>query len=627
MNDKAISLKEIKHEAENTREIIKKEVEIFLEELSKISLSGFLSFTGNIPIGECVQELARRVEAAEEKLMKKMEELVYQNFMQYDIKNNRTIHDIIYGGNLWVIINMHYIREKVESKIPPFACYIVPNGRILHIKKTCEDVFRKELELKRDEIVNYYTKKIDELIDAILYYAEKEVYSKIFVDNEGNAHFPKGITEIPDKAFDGNEELKYAVLPDSVESIGKRAFAGCLNLEKLILNDTLKNIDQNAFSGCKSLKKIDLPDSIQDIGSTAFYDTYFTESVISNSGKIFYYCPIVKGRKTYTVPDTIKVIKGMAFRDDRELEEIILPEGLEKIEKRAFYGLNIKSIIIPASVKELSEDSFLFCKNIENATILCDVGDLPSKIFSDLGLGRNKYIKINAPGQDIKLDKMVALQGKSIADVQKEVALQNIDFWADEKFVLLTKRCADCDTSAMMELGNYYKKYEDDEFCKLASNYWYYNAFLYGNEGAKLWVDRWFSENPCERIPMPILPNKIYKTFEIQCHGTKHYYRGAMLNALGFGFFSPKRDYEIFRFFEPSLVQVNSWCGTEDPDEDGFGAENLDDWWMLDEFFCELPGVKMIHAHSYNDRWVFSKTFDKQYEEAKKALENKSLLS
>lgn len=446
-----------------------------------------------------------------------------------------------------------------------------------------------------------------------------------FVDNEGNAHFPEGTTEIPDKAFEGNNELKYAVLPDTVEHIGKRAFADCSNLEKLILNDALKKIDGYVFTGCKLLNKIELPDLIQDISSFAFYNTYFTEPVISHSGKIFYYCPIVEGRKKYIIPKTVKVIRSYAFENHGELEELILPDGLEKIESSAFHNLNIKSITIPASVKELSKDSFLFCKNIENATILCDVSNLPPKVFSDLGMESNKYIKINAPGQNIKFDKMLALQGKSIIYVQKEVSLPDMDFWTDEKFVLLTKRCADCDTSAMMELGNYYKKYEDDEFCKLASNYWYYNAFLYGNEEAKLLIDKWFPENPYERVPMPILPNKIYKTSEIQCHGTKHYYRGAMLNALGFNFFSKKKDYEIYRFFEPGLVQVNSWCDTEDPDEDGFGAEENYDWWMLDEFFCELPGVKMIHSHSYHDRWVFNKTFDKQYEEARKALEKKRL--
>lgn len=326
--------------------------------------------------------------------------------------------------------------------------------------------------------------------------------------------------------------------------------------------------------------------------------------------------------------NTVKVIRSEAFKQNEELEEIILPKGLERIERAAFYEMNIKRITIPATVKEISKASFMFCKNIENATILCDVGNLPSEMFSDLGVGSNKYIDITAPGPDIKLDKIVALQGKSIIDVQKEVDLPDMDFWADEKFVLLTKKCAECDSSAMMELGNYYKTYEYDEFCGLASNYWYYNAFLYGNEEAKIWVDKWFSENPKKRIPMPILPNKIYKTFEIRCHDEHHHYRGAMLNALGFSFFSKKRNYDIFGFFEPGLVQVSSWCGTTDPDEDGFGSENEDDWWMLDELFNELPGVKMIHNYSFYDRtYACTGTFDKQYEEAKQVLENKRLLS
>lgn len=450
----------------------------------------------------------------------------------------------------------------------------------------------------------------------------------IFVDRRGKAYFPQGITEIPDSAFAGNQKLKCAILPNSVERIGERAFANCSNLKKLILNDSLKKVDCHAFSGCKALKKLELPDLIEEVHSSAFYDTYFTKPVISRSGKIFYYCPVVKGRKKYKVPNTVKVIRSDAFEDNGELEEVILPEGLEKIERSAFYSMNIKSINIPASVKELSEASFLFCKNIENVTILCDVSNLPANVFSDLGVGSNKYIKINAPGQDIKLEKMVELQGKSIIDIQKEVALPNIDFWADEKFLHLAKKCADYDASAMMELGNYYKNHEDDEFCRLASNYWYYNAYLYGNEEAKLWVDKWFRENPNTRIPMPILPNKIYKTFEIRSHDEYHYYRGAMLNALGFAFFDKKRNYDIFKFFEPGLVQVSSRCGTTDPDEDGFGSANEDDWWMLDELFNELPGVKMLHNYSFHARtYACTKTFDNQYEEAKKALENKRLLS
>lgn len=118
----------------------------------------------------------------------------------------------------------------------------------------------------------------------------------IFVDRSGKAHFPNGITKIPNGAFSGNKKLKYAILPKTVESIGDEAFFDCSNLKKLILNDNLKEIAYHAFSGCKKLKKLELPDSVQEIDRSAFYNTYFTKSVISRSGKIFYYCPVVKGK-------------------------------------------------------------------------------------------------------------------------------------------------------------------------------------------------------------------------------------------------------------------------------------------------------------------------------------------
>ena len=114
------------------------------------------------------------------------------------------------------------------------------------------------------------------------------------------------------------------------------------------------------------------------------------------------------------------------------------------------------------------------------------------------------------------------------------------------------------------------------------------------------------------------------KNFDSCVHDEKSCYNGAMLRALGFGFFSEKRTYEMFHFYEPGLVQISSWCSDEDP----YGGKSEYDWWMLDEFFNELPGVKMIHAYTFHDRtYACTKTFDEQYESAKRAIENKKLQS
>lgn len=230
--------------------------------------------------------------------------------------------------------------------------------------------------------------------------------------------------------------------------------------------------------------------------------------------------------------------------------------------------------------------------------------------------------KINVPRTEMNFNLMLKFYGKSVIDIQKDVTLPDIDFWTDSEFVHLTKCCAIGDTYAMMALGDYYVKHENNEFCRLASNYWYCTAFLYGNKEAKHWLAHWIGK----KIPMPILPNKIYKTYEIWCHDNEHYYRGVMLKALGFSFFDKKRNYEIFRFHEHGLVEICSWCNDEDPDEDGYGMSEEYDWWFLDELFNELPDVKMLHSYSFHERQLaFTEKFDKQYENAKIALEIKRL--
>lgn len=463
---------------------------------------------------------------------------------------------------------------------------------------------------------------VDEKIEFVL---KREEKPKPYADENGNACFPEGITKISNYSFERNTKLKYAVLPDTVERIGNRAFADCVNLEKLILNDNLKIIDANAFTGCTSLKNIDFPDSVQEIHGFAFLGTSFTEPVISRSGKVFFRCSVVPGRKTYTVPAGIKEIQDGAFLYHEELEEVILPEGLEKIHMRAFCKTGIKKITIPASVREISKSAFMSCTKLEEVTILCDIKNLPSGVFNGCFVyGSSKYLKITTPGQTIKFDEMLKLQGKSIAEIPSVIYLPRKDFWLDGEFVQLTKKCAVGDVSAMLELGNYYKKY-DDKFCQLASNYWYYTAFLYGSKEAKLWYDKWFSENPEKRIPMPMVPHKIgnLNTLGHNSSGIN----GALARALGYEFFDDERTYDIYGTFDSGLIQIYSWCNTEGPDEDGFGMAEEYDWWILDEFFNMIPGVRMLHSYSFHERnYACTETFDEQYECAKKTIESRKAL-
>ncbi|MBQ4610387.1 MAG: hypothetical protein IJB30_01495, partial [Clostridia bacterium] len=120
--------------------------------------------------------------------------------------------------------------------------------------------------------------------------------------------------------------------------------------------------------------------------------------------------------------------------------------------------------------------------------------------------------------------------------------------------------------------------------------------------------DAWLSDHPRRLIPS-VITDKLQGTF-----------MGEKLRALGFLFFEPGREYSLMGKDKNGIVEVSSWCGEEGPDEDGFGREELYDWWYLDEHLCPIPGVKKIHSYSRHDRSAFSKKFEEQYELALKGI-------
>ena len=69
--------------------------------------------------------------------------------------------------------------------------------------------------------------------------------------------------------------------------------------------------------------------------------------------------------KIIKVADGTEVIKKCAYAWAKA-EEFILPDGLKKIEERAFSGCsNLKRVYIPASVEIIENDAFLYCHQLE----------------------------------------------------------------------------------------------------------------------------------------------------------------------------------------------------------------------------------------------------------------------
>ena len=63
----------------------------------------------------------------------------------------------------------------------------------------------------------------------------------------------------------------------------------------------------------------------------------------------------------------LKVIEQGAFIGCSALEQIVLPEGLEKIGLFAFYKTNLESIEFPVSLRTVSQGTFAKCKSLKRA--------------------------------------------------------------------------------------------------------------------------------------------------------------------------------------------------------------------------------------------------------------------
>ncbi|MBQ6697126.1 MAG: leucine-rich repeat domain-containing protein [Lachnospiraceae bacterium] len=155
--------------------------------------------------------------------------------------------------------------------------------------------------------------------------------------------------------FDGFVELKSVVIPEGVINI-EGAFYGCEGLEKVSLPDSIVEMDW-AFNSCYSLKDIKLPAGVKDVSwALQFVNIRHIElpqgvehaaSVMSGTESI----------ESVFVPKSVKCLHE-AFADCENLKEVVLEDGLSKIDKYAFYHCtNLRELIIPESVVEIEPKS------------------------------------------------------------------------------------------------------------------------------------------------------------------------------------------------------------------------------------------------------------------------------
>ena len=215
-------------------------------------------------------------------------------------------------------------------------------------------------------------------------------------DNDGN--------DIYLTAVDKYLEAERLVIPSTlggmpVVGINERAFRNCSNIQGIVIPEGVVEIGERAFYGCSCLTNVSIPQSMEYLDATAFQNTPLTSSsaiyVVVDGWAVRstyspYYFPSevvfdgvrgvaaglfedyddIANLKKITFTSPLPCINDDAFRWCEGLEEVVLPEGLERIGNWAFSNCDALSRInIPTSVVEIGSYAFVGCDSLDNIAI------------------------------------------------------------------------------------------------------------------------------------------------------------------------------------------------------------------------------------------------------------------
>lgn len=232
------------------------------------------------------------------------------------------------------------------------------------------------------------------------------------------------VIAIWDEAFYKKTALFSIELPKGMTYIGDRAFAGCVSLETVVLPQRLFHIGESAFEGCTFLEEIDLPESMTELGDRAFANTYLSRATIpdgvvyvaenafpkncqlkrSNGSDVVLYTPF---------SELVVYTGGIAGYNGNSANLRIYPVTADNTEITAILNgafknnKTLKTIIIPENVRKIGASAFEGCTSLEKINLPGKLVSLGNRAFAGSGL-----VDISLPGTLTQLGDYVFAQTK-----------------------------------------------------------------------------------------------------------------------------------------------------------------------------------------------------------------------
>lgn len=237
------------------------------------------------------------------------------------------------------------------------------------------------------------------------------------------------------------EKLK---IPSGIKKIGERAFEKCDSLVKLEFdeNSEVEIIDERAFSQCKCLKWVDLSNckKLAMIGEFAFYFDRELENVI--------------------LPDGLSTLANNVFSYNDKLNEIVLPQKLIRMGNRVFERCHsLNKISIPNSISYMGtcvfEDSGIMDLSLPQQVNRADIVQgyknltvLNASVDFKVNY-RNSYLKNseNAKGKSYYVQEVYSSVWNRKVDEQKK---RNMCEYCGQKIPLMKRTCPSCNNKVRL---------------------------------------------------------------------------------------------------------------------------------------------------------------------------------
>ena len=196
------------------------------------------------------------------------------------------------------------------------------------------------------------------------------------------------ITGLGDYQFRRASKLEYVALPNTITYLGNvfqensvlteidlsnctkladigDAFTGDRKLEKVVLPEGLKNLNYT-FNECNALTSVNFPKSLEIIGDGTFYNTKIKSADLR---------PLTK----------LQRIGGSSFQYCRELAELTLPDGLDRLCSWAFHDCDaLKSVdMSKMHLTRIENYCFYSCNNLESVKLPQTLVTIEENAFAD----------------------------------------------------------------------------------------------------------------------------------------------------------------------------------------------------------------------------------------------------